>query len=164
MKIILVEDIYNLGYGGDVVTVADGFARNYLIPQKKAILATPYNLKKVENIKNKAEEERLERENKYKAICYKMEDMELIFERKADDNGHLFGSVSEQDIADKLQAEGLEVHKTHVKLEKHLKELGETEVLIAFTNDITINIKVNVVEEAVQVEEDNEEQIENTEE
>lgn len=147
MKIILVNDIYNLGQGGDVLDVADGYARNYLIPQKKAILATPYNLAKVKKISDEAKIVRLEKENKFKAVCEKLKKIDLEFVRKADSAGHLFGSVSEQNIADALVEKNIDVHHSHIKMESHLKELGNTEILIAFTTEISEKIIINVVSE-----------------
>jgi large subunit ribosomal protein L9 len=147
MKIILTKDIKKIGNAGDVMKVADGFARNYLLPRKLAIVATKNNISRIETIKKEAELAKLEVENKYKAIALKLADVELSFIRKADENGHLFGSVSESDIANALTDRELEVHKSNVNLEKHLKELGTFDVEIAFTTDITANIKVNIENE-----------------
>lgn len=147
MKIILTKDIKKIGNAGEVIKVADGFARNYLLPRKLAIVATKNNISRIEIIKKEAELARLEVENKYKAIALKLADVELSFVRKADENGHLFGSVSENDIAKSLEDMELEVHKSNVNLEKHLKEIGSFDVEIAFTTDITANIKVNIENE-----------------
>jgi len=147
MKIILTTDIRKVGSAGDVVKVADGFARNYLLPKKYAIVASKGNLARVETIKKDAEIARLEIENKYKATVLKLADVELTFQRKADENGHLFGSVSEKDIASILEEKELDVHKSNIVLEKHLKELGSFEVEIAFTSEIKANIKVNIENE-----------------
>lgn len=147
MKIILTKDIKKIGNAGDVLKVADGFARNYLIPRKLAIVASKNNINRIETIKKEAELARLEVENKYKAIALKLADVELSFVRKADENGHLFGSVSEADIANALAEKELEVHKSNVNLEKHLKELGDFDVEIMFTSDIKANIKVNIENE-----------------
>lgn len=148
MKIILIKDIHNLGKGGDVLTVADGYARNYLIPQKFAILATPFNLKKVKKIADEAEVVRVEKENKFKAVCVKLKGIELQFIRKADENGHLFGSVSENDIAASLAEKGIEISKSNVKIEEHIKQLGEVEVMISFTKELQETIKIIVAENA----------------
>ncbi|MFC1887915.1 50S ribosomal protein L9 [Candidatus Cloacimonadota bacterium] len=147
MKIILTKEIKKLGSAGDLVNVADGYARNYLLPRKFAIIATKNNINKIESIKKEAEIAKLEIENKYKAIALKLADVELSFVRKADENGHLFGSVSEIDIANALEEKELEVHKSNVNLSKHLKELGSFDVEILFTTEITANIKVNIENE-----------------
>ena len=147
MKIILTKDIKKIGNAGEVMKVADGFARNYLLPRKLAIVATKNNIKRIETIKKEAELARLEVENKYKATALKLADVELSFVRKADENGHLFGSVSENDIATALTDMELEVHKSNVNLEKHLKELGTFDVEIVFATDISASIKVNIENE-----------------
>lgn len=147
MKIILTKDIKKLGEAGEIVDVANGYARNYLLPKDFAILATPNNLKKVEKIKKEAELARLEIENRYKAIALKLEGVELTYNRKADENGHLFGSVSEVDITNSLKEMDIEIHKSHVVMEKHLKELGAFEVVIEFTADIKSTVKVNIENE-----------------
>ena len=144
MKIILIKDIIKLGEAGSVVKVADGYARNYLIPEKIAILASKGNLKKIEDIKKQAEIEKLEIENKYKALVLKLADVELQFIRKSDENGHLFGSVSEGDIVNALEEKEIEIHKSHIALEKHLKEIGSFEVPINFTTEITTSLQVKI--------------------
>ncbi|MBN1948809.1 MAG: 50S ribosomal protein L9 [Candidatus Cloacimonetes bacterium] len=147
MKIILTKDIKKVGEAGAVLNVADGYARNYLLPQKLAILANKNNLSKVEQIKKEAELAKLEIENKFKALALKMTDVELSFTRKADENGHLFGSVSDNDIVKALAEKDIEIHRSHVVLEKHLKEIGAHEVTIAFTSEITTTLKVKIENE-----------------
>jgi large subunit ribosomal protein L9 len=147
MKIILIKDINKVGSAGDVLKVADGFARNYLLPKKFAIIATKRNVEKIETIKKEAELVRLEVENKFKAIAMKLTDVQLEFIRKADENGHLFGSVSEIDVANALIEKEFEVHKSNVNMSKHLKEIGTFDVEIMFTTEITANIKVNIENE-----------------
>lgn len=147
MKIILVKDMPNLGEAGSVLTVANGYGRNYLLPQGFAIMANAYNLAKVEEIKKVAETERLEINNKFKAIAAKVDGVELSFVRKADENDHLFGSVSDKDIADALAEKGIELSKAVIKMEKHLKEIGDFEVSVVFTSEIKATVKVNVDKE-----------------
>lgn len=147
MKIILTKEIKKVGEAGDLVNVADGFARNYLLPNKFAIIATKGNIARIESIKKEAELAKLEVENKYKATVLKLADVELTFQRKADENGHLFGSVSENDIALALEEKELDVHRSNVNLEKHLKEIGSFDVEIVFTSEITTNLKVNIENE-----------------
>jgi large subunit ribosomal protein L9 len=147
MKIILIKDINKLGEPGSVVNVADGYARNFLLPKKIAIIATSKNLAKVEAIKKQAELAKLEIENKYKALALRIKDVELIFTRKADENGHLFGSVSEKDISETLAEKGIEIHRSVVNIEKHLKEIGSFEVPIVFTSEITASLKVVINKE-----------------
>jgi len=147
MKVILVKDITKMGLAGSVIKVADGYARNYLLPKKMVILATKNNLAKIETIKKKAELEKLEIENHFKALALKINDITLKFTRKADENDHLFGSVSENDIVKSLAEKGIEIHKSVVDIQKHLKEIGSFEVKIAFSSEITANLKVNIEKE-----------------
>ena len=147
MKVILVKDIAKMGLAGSVIKVAVGYARNYLLPKKLVILATKNNLAKIETIKKKAELEKLEIENHFKALALKISDTTLTFTRKADENDHLFGSVSENDIVKSLAEKGIEIHKSVVDIQKHLKEIGSFEVKIAFSSEITANLKVNIEKE-----------------
>jgi len=147
MKVILVKDMQNLGQAGSVLKVADGYGRNYLLPKGFAIMANDYNLAKVEEIKKVAEAERLEINSKFKAIAAKVDGVELTFTRKADENDHLFGSVSEKDIADALAEKGIELNKAVIKMEKHLKEIGDFEVSVVFTSEIKATVKVKVDKE-----------------
>ena len=147
MKVILVKDIAKMGLAGSVIKVADGYARNYLLPKKLVILATKNNLAKIETIKKKAELEKLEIENHFKALALKISDITLKFTRKADENDHLFGSVSENDIVKSLAEKGIEIHKSVVDIQKHLKEIGSFDVQIAFSLEITANLKVNIEKE-----------------
>jgi len=147
MKVILVKDMQNLGQAGSVLKVADGYGRNYLLPKGFAIMANAYNLAKIEGIKKVAEAERLEINNKFKALAAKVDGVELTFLRKADENDHLFGSVSEKDIADALNEKGIELSKAVIKMEKHLKEIGDFEVSVVFSAEINATVKVKVDKE-----------------
>ncbi len=148
MKVILKQDINKKGVAGDVIKVANGYARNYLLPRRFAIVANPYNLSKVDAIRKEAEIAKLELENKYKAFALQISGVSLSFKRKADDNDHLFGSVSEIDIADALAEQDIEINKTFIKMENHLKNIGEFRVIVSFPGDI--NTSLNVVVEKEQ--------------
>ncbi|MDD3051068.1 MAG: 50S ribosomal protein L9 [Candidatus Cloacimonetes bacterium] len=147
MKIILVENMKHVGKAGDVVKVADGYARNYLLPRNFAIFASPANLKKVEEIKKEAQLKELEAENKLKAIAAKVEGLTLNFAKKADENGHLFGSVTEYDISNALKEKEFDINKNLISLDNHIKELGDFEVEIKFNSSIKAKIKVSVTGE-----------------
>jgi len=147
MQIILTQEIHKLGHPGDVVKVADGYARNYLLPQKFAILATPVNLKKVTGIKEEAEAARQALINELKAKAAKLRGVELVFVRKSHDDGQLYGSVTEGDIAAMLEEKGFELHKGTIVLEKHIKNIGEYEVHVHLGKDIESAIKVQVRDE-----------------
>lgn len=142
MRVILLESIEKLGKAGTVVKVADGYARNYLIPKNFAIIADKKSLKRIEVIKQQAEQKELEAHNALKALAQRMEGSELFFKRKADDNDHLYGSVSDVDIANALQEKGFEIHKSMIKGEKHIKALGAFDVDVHITGEISAVIKV----------------------
>lgn len=147
MKIIMIEDIEKVGEAGEVIEVADGFARNYLLPKKFAIPATKTTLKKVESIKKEAEEKRLETMNHYKALAAKLEGKELTFLRKADENGHLYGSVSEKDIYETINEKGFDIDKKMIVLDKHLKEVGNYDIKLNLTKDVNTQISIKIEEE-----------------
>lgn len=147
MKVILVKDKSNLGEAGDVVKVAAGYARNYLFPREIVIPATKNNLMRINKIKQKAVEEKAILENENKVLAEKINNIVLVFQRKADENGHLYGSVAENDIVKGLAEKGIQIHRTNVKMEKHLKELGEVEVGIEFSANISARMKVVIEQE-----------------
>jgi large subunit ribosomal protein L9 len=148
MKVILTKDIKKLGEAGSLVKVANGYARNYLFPQNMAIPATSKNINKIEEIKKKAEEEKLAMHSEYLALANKIAKVkQLTFYRKADENDHLFGSVSENDVIKALMEKEITIHRTNVIMDKHLKELGSFDVEIEFTSEIKANLKVNVEKE-----------------
>ncbi|MCB5230345.1 MAG: 50S ribosomal protein L9 [Candidatus Cloacimonas sp.] len=147
MKIILLENVDKLGKAGDVVNVANGFARNYLLPRKYAIPASANNLKRLDSIKEEADKKAEEATAKLKQIASTLEGVELTFSRRADEEGNLFGSVSNVDIQKELEAKGFDVHKSMIKGDVHHKALGEYEVEVAFTSEIVSKIKIIVSKE-----------------
>lgn len=147
MKVVLIQDVYKLGQAGDVVKVADGYARNFLLPRKMAVMGTVANVAKVDNIKQTAEKDRQAKLNALRELAAKISQVELVFHKKADENGHLFGSVSEQDIAHELEAKGLAVTKSQVNMEKHIKELGASTAKIQLTAEIAGEVKITVENE-----------------
>ena len=147
MKVILIKDIEKLGVAGDFVKVADGYARNYLLPKNLVIPASKYNMAKVEKIKKEALEEKIALTQEHKLLAEKINNIELVFNKKADENGHLYGSVAENDIVDALKNENILIHKSNVKMEKHIKELGDVEVVIDLSSEVSANVKVKVVQE-----------------
>lgn len=147
MKIILIENVDRVGTAGSIINVKDGFARNYLIPKKLAILATAGNIKKVEAIKADAEEKQNVLIAQYKENAAKIANLSAEFTRKADENGHLFGSVSENDIVNYLLENGLTVHKSQIVIAETLKEVGEFSVKVSFTQDIVADLKIVINKE-----------------
>jgi large subunit ribosomal protein L9 len=143
----MIKDHKNLGIAGDIVKVTPGYARNYLLPRDIVIQATEGNLKKIAKIKQKAEETKILTKNENRILAEKIDNVVLVFKRKADENGHLYGSVTENDLVKELAKQGINIHKTNVKMEKHIKELGDSEIVIDFSASIIAKLKVKVEQE-----------------
>ncbi len=148
MKVILMQHIEKLGAKGDLVNVKRGYARNYLIPRGFAIYATPYNMKKLEEIRKIAKAEEATRLEELKNLAAKINGTTLSFTRKTDEQGNLYGSVSDTDIVNELNSKGLQVHKFAVQLDKHIKELGVFDIELKLHKDVEARIKVEVKKEA----------------
>ncbi len=147
MNIILKKNVESLGTVGDVVKVADGYARNFLFPKGFAIQATDKNKKLIEKLKDD-EEKRLAEELKLAEMIIKqIEKTSMLFTRMADENGHLYGSVNEQDIMNELKEKDLIIDKHNVKMEQHIKELGDHEVTIELKGEIQGTLKIKVEKE-----------------
>lgn len=146
MEVLLLQDVDNLGYAGDVKKVANGFGRNYLLPQNLAVLATPGALKQAETIRKTAEKHRAQEMEDAKAIVNQLADLELLFERRAGETGKLYGSVTSGDIADAIKEKTeLEIDKRKVALPEPIRALGEQEVTIKLMIDVATTIMVEVV-------------------
>jgi large subunit ribosomal protein L9 len=147
MKIILIETLEKVGKAGQVINVKNGFARNYLLPKKYAVIATEANLKKVATIEAdaKAKVELKNIENKKNAE--KITTLTANFTRKAEEDGKLFGSVSENDIIKFLSDNGIQIVKSNVVMEKHIKNTGDFEIKIVFNAEISADLKISVVAE-----------------
>lgn len=151
MKVILLNHIDQLGNKGDVVSVKRGYARNFLIPRNHALYATPQNLKHLGAIKTQAEEEEQKVLAELKKLDDKIRDLSLTFVRKVDDNDHMFGSVSETDIANELASHGVDIQKSMVMMDKHIKDLGESVVPIRLHRELVSELKIFVEKEAKEV-------------
>lgn len=146
MKILLIEDVDNLGYAGDVKDVANGYGRNYLLPQGLAVLATPGALKQAETIRKAAEKRRAQEMEDAKAIANQLTDLELLYERRAGETGKLYGSVTSNDIAEAIEEKtGIEIDKRKVALPEPIRELGDQDVTIKLMIDVAVTIKVHVL-------------------
>ncbi|MGB9761745.1 MAG: 50S ribosomal protein L9 [Caldimicrobium sp.] len=147
MQVILKKDIPKLGKAGDIVKVKDGFARNYLLPKGLAILANQKNLKALEKerriILAKAERER----KKIQSLAEKLQGQTLTLYRRVVEEGRLYGSVSAIDIVKALEERGIEIDKNQVLLEEPIKSIGVYEVKIKVGADLSVPIKVEVIEE-----------------
>ncbi|GAB1421378.1 hypothetical protein MASR2M15_15380 [Anaerolineales bacterium] len=152
MKVILLKDIYKHGVAGQVVSVADGFARNYLIPRGDATLATPTELKKYDQLLEKVEARRSDYEDMLNNLGRKIDGTELIFGRLAASTGKLFGSVTTQEIADALmEATGVDINRRRVS-QQPLREIGEYSVPVRLGNEISPMLKIIIVREAEMAE------------
>jgi large subunit ribosomal protein L9 len=148
MQIILQEDVDKLGNRGDVVTVKPGYARNFLLPNKLAIEATPGNMKALERIRGSLAKKTATELDAAKKQAELLSGVSLKFTRKTGENDQLFGSVTNGDMADGLKAQGFEVDKRQIQLPESLRALGEFPVTIKVFRDITAEIKVYVEKEA----------------
>ena len=144
MEVILKEDVNKLGHRGDVVKVADGYGRNYLLPGKLAIEATAANKVVIEQMKGAALRKSAREKVGAEEFAAKLNEAVLSFERKAGDNGQLFGSVTSADIASQLEAQGLEVDRRKINLDEPLKTVGEYQVPIRLHREVTAHVTVNV--------------------
>ena len=143
-----MQHIEKLGAKGDLVNVKRGYARNYLIPRKYAIYATPKNMKRLDEIRSKASEEEALRLEELKNLASKINGISLSFIRKTDEQDNLYGSVSETDIMNELNSQGIQVHKSTIQLEKHIKELGSFSVVLKLHKEVEALLKVEVIKEA----------------
>ena len=152
MKVVLLERVENLGAIGDVVSVKDGFARNFLLPRDKARRATSANLKAFEveraaiearNEKNKAEAQK---------VADKIDGQTYVMIRQAGETGQLYGSVAGRDVAEAVQAEGGKVERSQVVLNTAIKTLGVHEVLVRLHAEVTATVKINVARSADEAE------------
>ena len=163
MKVLLHTDIEQLGYFGDVVDVTDGYARNYLLPQGLAIQPTEENLRAIQKEKAlQAETRRLALE-KLKKVAEEVSGTEVVIQALTNEQGHLFGSVSESDIAVALQEKGFEVQAKHVRMLGHFRTVGDYEVKIHFGPEADAKVQVQVVRPTDEANDDESESIESKE-
>lgn len=148
MEVILKEDIANLGHRGDLVKVADGYGRNFLLPRKLALQATKTNKAVIEQMKASAARRAATEKAQAEQQVAKLEPLFLSFTRKAGEQGHLFGSVTSADIAAELARQGFEIDRRKIQLSEPLKSVGEFVVPIRLYREVTARVKVNVAAEA----------------
>ena len=147
MQVVLKEDIEKLGRRGEVVKVAEGFARNFLLPKGKALPATQGNLKTIEREKRKYLLHAAKEKEENEAIARRIAAISCTIVRKVGENDVLYGSVTSSDIADYLKSQGIEVDKRRIQLEEPLKSLGVYTVPIRLHPEVTGEVKVWVVKE-----------------
>ncbi len=147
MKVILLQDLYKHGVAGEVVKVADGFARNYLIPRRMAIQATDSALRQTENVRKNVEARKAQHNNMLNDLARQIDGVELIFGRRAASTGKLFGSVTTQEVADELdRATGVDINRRRIS-QQSLREIGTHHVPVRLGTEISPSLVVTIVPE-----------------
>lgn len=152
MEVILKEDVPNLGLRGDVVKVAEGYGRNYLLPRKMAMQATEANKAVIEQMKAASARRSATEKAQAEELAVKLEPVELSFTRKSGEAGHLFGSVTSADMAAGLASQGFEVDRRKIQLSDPIKNVGEYTIGIRLHREVSTHIKVKVVAEVSEEE------------
>jgi large subunit ribosomal protein L9 len=145
MEVILREHVDNLGRRGEVVKVADGYARNYLLPRKLALLATSGNKKHVEREKEKFDAKESEEQKVAEAMAARLASVEIEIARKVGETEALYGSVTSADIAEALAAKGFDLDRRKLHLAEPIKRLGEFDIPIKLHREVTAHVKLKVV-------------------
>ncbi len=147
MKVVLKDDVKNIGKMGQIIDVADGYARNYLVPRGLASEANTKNIKALEHEKRIIEKKAKKIKNSAQEQSNKISAMTFTIKAKAGDEGKLFGSVTTMDIAELLQKEGIEIDKKKISLDEPIKRLGSYSVNVKIHPEISIQLKVEVIQE-----------------
>ena len=145
MQVILREDIDNLGKIGDLVKVADGYARNYLVPKKKAIEATPKNVHAMDHAKKMVSDRLRKLKKEAAADADMIKALAITIKAKSGEEGKLFGSVTSMDIAEAMKAQGVTVDKRKIVLDEPIKRLGDFTVTVKLHADVTAEFKLSVI-------------------
>ncbi|MDF1525504.1 MAG: 50S ribosomal protein L9 [bacterium] len=153
MKVILLEDIEALGKMGDTVMVKDGYARNYLIPRKLALLATARNLKAQDHQIRDMERRKAKITGDAQSLADKITGVSVSFTRKTGEKGRLFGSVTNMDIAEALKEKGLDINRKNIILPEPIKSLGEFDIEIKLHHDVIPVVKITVLPEDGEIPE-----------
>lgn len=147
MEVILKEDVEKLGHRGDVVKVAEGYGRNFLLPRKLAIEATKGNRAVIEEMKAAAQRRAVRDRADAEGLAKQLNDVKLTFLRKTGEHDHLFGSVTSSDIAQELEARGFNIDRRKIQLDDSIKNLGEFTVQVRLHREVSGNVKVIVSRE-----------------
>ena len=150
MKVILTEEIRGLGTRGEVVTVKDGYARNFLLPKNLAREATTGNMKQIEHERRKWALLAQQEKDAAQKAADKVKGVKIRIEKRVGENGHLFGSVTANEIADALAAKGIEVDKRRIELAQPIKNIGVHDVEVRLHRDVSASIQVEVVPMGVE--------------
>ena len=154
MKVILLEKVEKLGLMGETVDVKSGYARNFLLPQGKALRATENNIAYFESKKAEYEANNIKAKGEAQKIADKIEGAMVTLIRSASETGHLYGSVRNRDVAEAMEDEGFKVDRTQIRLDQPLKELGVHDVKLSLHPEVLATIKVNIAlsEEEAEVQ------------
>ena len=152
MEVILLERIEKLGQMGDVVNVKTGFARNYLLPQNKALRKTKQNLSRFESQRAQLEADNLTRKNEAEKIAGKLENMNITIIRAAGETGQLYGSVTSRDIAENVTKAGISINKNQVILNRALKVLGLEPIRISLHPEVSVEVTANIARNKEEAE------------
>lgn len=147
MKVILRENIENLGKTGDIVKVSDGYARNFLLPRRLVSIAEEGNIRMMEHHKRELEKKRNREKSESQDVAKKLESFSCTIERKVGEGDKLFGSVTTADIADALKKGGYEIGRKQIRLDEPIKKLGVVTVPVKLQTDVVAQLKVWVVKE-----------------
>ncbi len=150
MEVILKEDVNQLGHRGDVVKVADGYGRNFLLPKKLAIEANAANRNVIEQMKQSAVRRSAREKADAETLVAQLDQVALVFERRVGENDHLFGSVTSSEIAQGLENKGFHIDRRKVQLDEPLKQLGEFHIPVKLHREVTAHIKVTVKGEGAE--------------
>ena len=152
MKVVLLERVDNLGAIGDVVTVKDGFARNFLLPRDKALRATSKNLEKFELDRAAIEARNDKNKEASQKVADKIDGQSYVMIRQAGETGQLYGSVAGRDVAEAIQAEGGKVERSQIALNTAIKTLGVHEVVVRLHAEVSATVKINIARSAEEAE------------
>jgi len=147
MKVILKEDVKKIGSMGQIVTVADGFARNYLVPKGLAVEANIKNMKSLEHAKKVIQEKAKKVKTSVQDFADRLSKISLVIKAKAGEEGKLFGSVTTMDIAEQLKNEGIEIDKKKISLDEPIKRIGTYAVSVRLHPEVDTQINLQVIEE-----------------
>src|SRR5262245_13355642 len=147
MEVILRDHVENVGKRGEVVKVADGYARNYLLPRKLALVATPGNLKQVERERVKLDFKEAQEKTSAEAIAARMGMIEIVISRKVGETEALYGSVTSADIAEALAKKGFDIDKRKIGLREPIKKLGDVTVPVKLHREVVVQMPIRVVGE-----------------
>ena len=149
MEVILREHVEHLGRRGEIVKVADGYARNYLLPRKLALLATEGNKKQIERERAKLEAHEAEEKKVAEAIADRMANLEVVIARKVGETEALYGSVTTADVAEALAAKGFDIDRRKIQMTEPIKKLGDFDLPIKLQREVVATVKVRVVAEGL---------------